>query len=158
MMNVKEHTKESNIKRIIVGRIPKDVDLVTGIKEVCKVHGIKHGYITTMIGSLKTGRFIYAIPDEGAKLGFKYCEPVNLEGPLEILSSQGFIGVEDSGDLSVHLHVLLSDKDMRVFGGHFIDGGNIVAATAEIAIHEVESAEFHRGFDEETGFKLFKVK
>jgi len=157
-MDMMKHTKESNVKRIVVGRIPKDIDLITGIKEVCKAHGVKHGYITTMIGSLKTGRFIYAIPSEDAKLGFKYSEPVDLEGPLEILSSQGFIGVEDSGELSVHLHMLLSDKYMRVFGGHFIDGGNIIAATAEIAIHEVENAEFNRGFDEETGFKLFKVK
>ena len=94
---------------------------------------------------LKTGRFIYAIPSEESKLGFKYSEPVKLEGPLEILASQGFIGLEDSGDISVHLHMTVSDKYMRVFGGHLIDGGNAIAATAEIAIHEIDNAEFHRG-------------
>lgn len=157
-MNIKEHTKESNIKRIIVGRIPKDIDLMTGIKEVCNAHGVKHGYITSLLGSLKTGRFIYAVPKEGAQLGFVYSEPVNLEGPLELLAGQGLVGLEDTGELSVHLHMLVSDSYMRVFGGHFIEGGNIIAATAEIVIHEIEDAEFIRSFDEETGFRLFKVK
>jgi predicted DNA-binding protein with PD1-like motif len=159
VMNIKEHTKESNIKRIIVGRIPKDVDLITGVKEVCNAYGIKYGYIVSMIGSLKTGRFIYAIPSEGAKLGFKYSEPVNLEGPLEILGSQGTIGLDDAtGELSVHLHMQVSDKYMRVFGGHIIEGGNDIAATAEILIHEIDHVELHRVFDEETGFNIFKIK
>ena len=157
-MDIREHTKESNIKRIVVGRIPKDIDLISGIKEVCKSHGIKHGYIASMIGSLKTGRFIYATPYEESKVGIKYSEPVNLAGPLEILTSQGIIGVDDLGELSIHLHMLLSDKDMRVIGGHFIEGGNDIAVTAEIVIHEIDNAEFHRGMDEETGFNIFKVK
>lgn len=158
-MNLKEHTKESNVKRIIVGRIPKDIDLLTGIKEVCRSYAVKYGYIVSIIGSLKTGRFIYAIPGEGSKLGFKYSEPVNLEGPLELLAGQGIIGIDDAtGDLSIHLHMLVSDKYMRVFGGHFTDGGNDIAATAEIVIHEIDNAELHRSFDEGTGFNLFKVK
>jgi hypothetical protein len=157
-MDIKEHTKESNIKRIVVGRIPKDIDLITGIKEVCKSHCIKCGYIASMIGSLKNGRFIYAIPSDESKIGIKYSEPVHLDGPLEILSSQAIIGVENSGELSVHLHMLVSDKYMRVFGGHIIEGGNDVLATAEIAIHEIDNAEFNRSFDEDTGFNLFKIE
>lgn len=157
-MDVREHTKESNIKRVVVGRIPKDIDLITGIKEVCKSYGIKHGYLASMIGSLKVGRFIYAILHEDSKIGIKYSEPVHLDGPLEILASQGIIGIEDSGDLSVHLHMLVGDKHMRVFGGHIIEGGNDVLATAEIVIHEIDNAEFHRGLDEETGFNIFKIK
>jgi predicted DNA-binding protein with PD1-like motif len=156
-MNVKEHTKESNIKRIIVGRIPRGVDLITGIKEICKEYSIKCGYIPMLIGSLDTGRFIYAQPGVDTKIGFKYSEPVDLEGPLEILPSQGLIGLEEDGELSIHLHMLVSDRYMNVHGGHFVEGGNIVAATAEIIIHEVD-AELNRQFDEQTGFPLFKLK
>jgi len=156
-MNVKEHTKESNIKRIIVGRIPRGVDLITGIKEICKEYSIKSGYVPMLIGSLDTGKFIYAQPEVNTKIGFKYSEPVDLEGPLEILPSQCLIGLDTNGELSIHLHMLVSDRYMRVYGGHFVEGGNIVAATAEIVIHEVD-AEFNRQFDEQTGFHLFKVK
>ncbi len=82
-----------------------------------------------------------------------------MEGPLELLASQGTIGLDDeTGGLSVHLHMLVSDKYMRVFGGHFIDGGNDIAATAEIVIHEIDNVELHRSFDEQTGFNLFKIK
>lgn len=157
-MNVREHTRESSIKRIIAGRIPRGVDLITGIKEICSEYGIKSGYIANLIGSLDNGRFIYAIPQEEAKIGIVYHEPVNLEGPLELLAGQGFIGTEDSEELSVHLHGLVSDKYMRIFGGHFIQGGNDIAATAEIIIHEIDNAELRRSFDKETGFPLFKIK
>jgi len=157
-MNVKEHTKEANIKRVIVGRIPRGEDLLTGIKEVCNEYGVKNGYITSLLGSLDTGRFIFAIPNEAGKIGFVYSGNTDVEGPLEVLAGQGLIGTEDTGELSIHLHMLVSDKYMRVYGGHFVEGGNIVAATAEIVIHEIENAEYIRQFDEQTGFRLFKIK
>lgn len=157
-MNVREHTKESNIKRVIVGRIPRGEDLLTAIKEICNEYGIKNGYISSLLGSLDTGRFIYAVPNESGKIGFVYSDNVDLEGPLELLAGQGLIGTEESGELSIHLHMLVSDKYMRVFGGHFVEGGNIVAATGEIVIHEIENAEYKRKFDEQTGFKLFKIQ
>jgi predicted DNA-binding protein with PD1-like motif len=157
-MNVKEHLKEAKIKRVITGRIPRGVDLLTGIKEICNEYGIKHGFSPMILGSLDTGRFIYAIPKEGTPIGFAYSEPVDLRGPLELLSASALIGVEETGELSVHLHMLVSDCYMRVFGGHFVEGGNIVAATAEIVIYEIDEAEFIRKFDEGTGFKLFKIQ
>lgn len=157
-MNVREHTKEAGIKRVIVGRIPRGEDLLTGIKEICSEYGIKNGYITNLLGSLDTGRFIYAIPEEKAQIGFVYSGNTDVDGPLELLAGQGLIGTEDSGELSIHLHMLVSDKYMRVFGGHFVEGGNRVAATAEIVIHEIENAQYKRQFDEQTGFKLFKIK
>ena len=49
----------------------------------------------------------------------------------------------------------MSDKHLRILGGHFISGENIILATAEVAIQTVEDAEFIRKFDEETGFPLF---
>ncbi len=155
---MKEYTKVAHIKRVITGRIPKGHDLLTGIREVCEVHGVKNGYIVGLIGSLKTGRMIYAIPEEGQKVGIRYSDPVDFEGPLEILSTQGTIGTDADGNISVHTHILISDKYMRVFGGHFIEGGNEILATAEFVIHEIDGAEYKREYDDETGFSLFKVR
>lgn len=157
-MNVREHTKETNIKRVVAGRIPRGVDLITGIKEICKEHNIKHGYIPMCIGSLIDARIIYAIPGEDAPIGFVYSQPTDIKGPLELLYAQGLIGQEDTGELSVHVHMLVSDPNMRVFGGHTVEGGNIVAATGEIIIHELDEAEYIRQFDEGTGFRLFKMR
>ncbi|WP_372996076.1 PPC domain-containing DNA-binding protein [Lutispora sp.] len=157
-MDVRKYFKDSDIKRIVVGRIPKNTDLLTGIKEVCKSYDISHGYIASLIGSLKNARFVYAINDEKANMGIRYSDPVLLDGPLEILAGQGIIGLEDTDELSVHLHMLISDEKMRVFGGHFIDGGNDVLVTAEIIIHEIDEVENRRVYDEDTGFLLFKVR
>ena len=156
-MNIKEHIRESNIKKVFAGRIPRGVDLISGIKEICKEYDIKHGYISMCIGSLINARIIYAIPDETAPIDFVYCNPVDIQGPLELLYVQGLIGLEDTGEQSVHLHVLVSDKDMRVLGGHWVEGGNIIAATGEIIIHELDDVELIRQYDEQTGFKLFKI-
>lgn len=157
-MDLREHIKESKVKRVVAGRIPRGVDLITGIKQICKENDIKHGYIPMCIGSLITGRIIYAIPDENAPIGFVYSKPADVEGPLELLYAQGLIGQEDTGELSVHIHMLVSDPNMRVWGGHTVEGGNIVAATGEIIIHELDEAEYIRQFDEETGFRLFKIR
>lgn len=157
-MDLKEHFKETSVKRVIAGRLPRGIDLITGIKQICMENNVKHGYIPMCIGSLIDARIIYAIPDKNAPIDFVYSKPVDIKGPLELLYVQGLIGMEDTGEQSIHLHILVSDKDMRVFGGHVIEGGNIVAATAEIIIHELDEAEFVRQYDEVTGFRLFKMK
>lgn len=41
-----------SIGRVIVARIYPGEDLVAGIEEACKKHGIKYGIITSCIGSL----------------------------------------------------------------------------------------------------------
>lgn len=153
-----EHLKITNIKRVVAGRIPRGIDLITGIKQICKEYDIKHGYIPMCIGSLSSGRIVYAIPDEKAPIGFVYSNPIILDGPLELLYVQGLIGMEDTGEQSIHLHILVGDKYMRVLGGHVLEGGNPVAATAEIIIHEIDDAEFIRQYDVQTGFRLFKIK
>jgi len=157
-MDVRNHFKDSDIKRILIGRIPRNTDLLTGIREVCKYFGVRHGYIASIIGSLKNARFVYAINDEKANMGISYSEPFILNGPLEILAGQGIIGLDDADELSVHLHMLVSDDKMRVFGGHFVDGGNDVLVTAEVIIHEIDKVENRRVYDEDTGFLLFKVR
>lgn len=157
-MDLREHFKESKVKRVVAGRIPRGVDFITGIKQICKENDIKHGYIPMCIGSLIDARIVYAIPDENAPIGFIYSQPTDIKGPLELLYAQGLIGQEDTGELSIHIHMLVSDPNMRVWGGHTVEGGNIVAATGEIIIHELDEAEYIRQFDEETGFRLFKIK
>lgn len=157
-MDVINNFKETAINRVITGRIPPGVDLITGIKEICGVYKIKHGYISMIIGSLESLTIIYAVPDESKKLNIKYSENAILNGPLELLNAQGLIGEDENSDLSVHVHILVSDRYMRVFGGHLVEGGSKVAATAEIVIHELRETKYIRSFDEETGFNLFKVK
>lgn len=157
-MDVIKNTKETAINRIITGRIPPGEDLIRGIKEICKEFKVKHGYISMIIGSLERLTIIYAVPDETKKLNIKYSENTIIEGPLELLCAQGLIGEDENSEQSVHVHILVSDRYMRVFGGHLVEGGSKVAATAEIVIHELKDTKYLRKFDQETGFYLFKVE
>ncbi|WP_312700724.1 DNA-binding protein [Sedimentibacter sp.] len=156
-MNVKENVKISEITRTVSGRITRGTDLITGIKEICREYGIKHGYIGMLIGSLDIGTFVYAVKDDSSKLNIKYSDNVVVEGPLELLCAQGLIGLDESGELSVHLHMLVSDRYMRVYGGHFVEGENPIAVTGEIVIHEIGDSDLIRKPDEETGFTIFKI-
>jgi hypothetical protein len=157
-MDVIKNTKETAINRIITGRIPPGEDLIRGIKEICKEFKVKYGYISMIIGSLERLTIIYAVPDETKKLNIKYSENTIIEGPLELLCAQGLIGEDENSEQSVHVHILVSDRYMRVFGGHLVEGGSKVAATAEIVIHELKDTKYLRKFDQETGFYLFKIE
>lgn len=157
-MDVMKNSKGTTINSIVTGRIPPGIDLITGIKDICSEFKIKHGYISMIIGSLDYLTIIYAIPDETKRLNMKYSENIKINGPLELLNAQGLIGEDEKSELSVHIHILVSDRYMRIFGGHLIEGGSKVAATAEIVIHELSNTKYIRKFDEETGFNLFKVE
>jgi hypothetical protein len=50
------------------------------------------------------------------------------------------IGLTVEGQLSIHLHGLMSGPDMKVYGGHFLEKGNPVLVTVEIVIHSLHKA------------------
>jgi predicted DNA-binding protein with PD1-like motif len=142
--------------RTIIGRILPGTDLIGGIEKICQDNHLAYGTIVAAIGSLSRGEFAYALPDKNAKMGVKYSDPTTVEGPLELLACQGMIGLTIEGDLSVHLHGLMSDSDMKVYGCHFLNNANPVLVTVEILIHEHEGVRMVREQDIETGFPLFK--
>jgi predicted DNA-binding protein with PD1-like motif len=142
--------------RTIIGRILPGTDLIGGIEKICQDNHLAYGTIVAAIGSLSRGEFDYALPDKNAKMGVKYSDPTTVEGPLELLACQGMIGLTIEGDLSVHLHGLMSDSDMKVYGCHFLNNANPVLVTVEILIHEHEGVRMVREQDIETGFPLFK--
>jgi predicted DNA-binding protein with PD1-like motif len=146
----------SEAGRRIVGRLLPGTDLINGIEAMCQQHQVAGATIVSAIGSLTQAQLVYAVPDETGKIGIRYHDPVTVGGPLEILACQGMIGRSGSGELSVHLHGLVSDPTMRVIGGHFLAGGNPVLATAEILIQECSDVRMIREQDKETGFPLFK--
>jgi len=115
--------------RTIIGRILPGTDLIGGIEKICQDNHLAYGTIVAAIGSLSRGEFVYALPDKSAKM---------------------------EGDLSIHLHGLMSDSDMKVYGCHFLENANPVLVTVEILIHEHEGVRMVREQDIETGFPLFK--
>jgi uncharacterized protein len=156
MNQIRTQAVFSKNKKTLVGRILPGTDLIGGIEKICQDNHLAYGTIVTAIGSLSRGEFVYALPDKSAKMGIKYSDPTTIEGPLELLACQGMIGLTAEGDLSVHLHGLMSDSNMKVYGCHFLKNGNPVLITVEILIHEHEGVRMVREQDSETDFPLFK--
>lgn len=142
--------------KTIAGRLLPGTDLLDGLEEACRQHNVKYAAIVSVIGSLSKTKF--AIPvrsEENKKVGIVYAEPTVLEGPIELLSAQGVICQSEDGKYLTHLHGSISDEEMRVWGGHFFNGGNITLATVDFVICEVTDVKLMRRYDEETGFVQF---
>lgn len=150
---------EARISKTVLARISPGEDVFSTLREVCRKHGIRSGHIATMIGSLRSADVICvtAHPEDPSRA--VYLDPLHMEGYLELVGVQGIIGEDDRGDLSIHLHVVIAESDMKPTAGHLADtGNNRILATAEVVINSFSGAEFKRSFDEETGFVLFKVR
>ena len=101
---------EGHISRVVMIRVLPGSDIIEGIEDVCKRLDIKAGAITCCIGSLQRASLLIAVPLEN-KIGAGYSNPIDFDGPLEFLAGQGTIGQEEEGDLFIHMHGVLSDKD-----------------------------------------------
>jgi len=156
-MNNGTTSVKAKMGRVIMGRILPGTELVKGILNICKENDLKFGNIVTMIGSLSKARFVCATPDNRAKIGIKYGNPIEIEGPLEFLCGQGIIGISDNKERAIHLHYVLSDKNVNLYGGHLVEDGNLVLTTIEIVIQELKDVKLLRALDIETGFPLFKA-
>jgi predicted DNA-binding protein with PD1-like motif len=145
---------EGRIGRTIAARLLPGTDVLPGIEETCRRHGIKQGVVACAVGAFKKAAFVYPVPKEGTPIGIVYSEPVVLEGPIEFLGGQGIICQSDDGKYLIHFHGSMSDKDMHIWGAH-ITNGNIVLATLDLVINEITGVNMLRRFDEETGFVQF---
>ena len=148
----------------VVGRILPRTDLIAGVKSICMEHNIRNGTIVSCIGSLNYARFVWAIPDPLLKTGFRYGDPKVLAGPVELIASQGTIGTLAGkergmeGELSVHMHIVVTDDNGVTWSGHIQDEGNPVCMTAEVTILAFDGVEIVRELDAESGLTLFGVK
>lgn len=143
--------------RAAIIRVLPGFDVIEGIEEACRKLGITSGAIISCIGSLQRASVLVAVPLNN-KIGAGYSEPRDLEGPLELLSGQGTIGREEEGNISIHMHVVISDKEGRLHGGHLIKGQNQVLITCEVMLARIEGIRIVRGYDPEVDMKVFFPK
>ena len=148
---------EGHLSKIIMIRVLPGSDIIEGIEEVCHNLDIKSGAITCCIGSLQRASLLIAVP-MNSKIGAGYSDPKVIKGPLELLSGQGSIGQEEEGEIFIHMHGVVSDKNGNVQGGHFIRGENPVLITCEMALIKVEGIHMIRTYDPEVNMKVFFPK
>lgn len=138
---------ESKIKRVIVGKVEPDEDLIDSIIQMIKVHNIKSGLINC-IGALKTFTLGYFDVDSKEYLKKKFDEYV------ELVSCMGNISFKD-GEPIVHLHISIGTKDYKIFGGHLFQP-SIVSITGEVYIFEIDK-KLNRVIDPRFGLSLLDI-
>lgn len=132
--------------REFIGRFKVKSDLLEELTNICKKENITLG-VFSVIGALTNVKLGYYNQD--AK---KYVECVNLEKKLEINSCIGNISLFNS-EVFVHAHITLADHEGNCYGGHLMNGTNILVA--EYHIKELTGAKLERKFDPETGLNLW---
>lgn len=131
--------------KIYTLRLKPDEDLKSALLSYAKEQGIKAGSILTCVGSLKEAslRMAGALPDKQDTRIYKDI--------YEIVSLTGTLNHDDC-----HLHLAISDKEGKVYGGH-LKNGSLIETTAEIVIIEDDSVVYTRELDEVTGFMELKT-
>lgn len=119
-----------------VFRLIKGNDLKKAIVDYCLEENIKAGVIVSSVGCLDK----CVLRNAGAT------EIKVINGPLEIISLNGTVSKN-----RIHLHLSVSDSDLKMFGGHLIDGC-IVNTTTEIILLELNDYIFDKEFDINTGY------
>ena len=135
------------IKRTIIGQLPHGTDLLEGLTQFVQKENIRCGRIH---GIGATTHAIIAYYDQNTK---KY-NSMEFKGGMEILNLIGNVSIRD-GKPFVHVHILLSDPQGKVFGGHLMPGTKLWAC--EVFVDEFDGEELVRGQDEKTGLFLWKT-
>ncbi len=128
--------------RIISARLLPGCDFMQGILDLAKEHKVKAAWINAF-GSLAKAAFSPLVRMSSSMPGRVERQPqVELDGPLEVWSGMGRLGMPDDAEPFLHFHGMISTQDGEVMGGHFFPGGNTVYATFEVHMQEIEGTAF----------------
>jgi predicted DNA-binding protein with PD1-like motif len=146
-------SSEAKMGRFIVGRILPGSDLVTGIEEICRKHGVRQAMIVGTIGSVVNPHFEWASTVE-ERPGTGHTSSKSIEGPGSLISGQGLVCQKDDNELDIHLHCAITDPSGAVYGGHFPKGTVPVLSTTDVSLVEITGVKLIRRPHPVTG-KLF---
>ncbi len=137
-----------NYKRTFIGNISKGSDLYDALTQIVTEEDIRTGKIMA-IGAVSEG--VIGFFDQKLNTYKK----ILLNSEHEILNCSGNISLKE-GKPFVHAHIILGDKEGKVFGGHLMNGTKVFAC--EVVIDEYSGEDLYRERDDLTGLFLWKGK
>jgi len=140
--------------KIAVARLQRDTDLVSGLVEVCKLAGFEMACTQIMIGSLRCAELSWTRPSDQTKRGSERTPANHVNGPIELIAGQAEICLADPSRPVFHVHVVITDPDGKVWGGHAFQGGNPVHSTVDVVLTEIKDAQMKWVHDEEIDLEL----
>lgn len=126
-------------------RIDKEEEVLDNITKLCKKEKIKAGSVVGLGAAKYIKIGLYDVVE-------KQYHSIEMEEPMEITSLVGNISQKD-GEVYLHFHINVSNKDMKVYGGHL--NSCVIGATCELVLTVLDGS-IDREFNEELGLNLFK--
>ena len=138
---------KTKVKRVIVGKLEPDEDIIDAITDLVKTHNITSGFIN-IIGALKK-----------ITIGFFDLKSMNykfksFDEAVELISCKGNISYKE-GEPIIHLHVVIGREDFSLIGGH-LSQPSIVSVTGEVFIFEI-AEKLNRAIDPKFGLTLMDL-
>jgi hypothetical protein len=127
-------------------RVEKGEELVGALKNFCQEEKIRLGMIS---GLGAANRITLGLFKTDTKKYF----PKEFSGDHELASVLGNIS-QMNGEVYLHLHAVVSDKDCQAFGGHL--NSAIISGTFEGVIEKIDG-EINRKYNKETGLNLYDL-
>ena len=122
-------------------RMDKGQDFFTSLKTLCEKEDIRLASVNG-IGALSHVELGVFEPEK------KSYKPIVRDGFFEIVSCLGNVSMMD-GQVYLHIHMCVAQKDGQVFAGHFSAG--TIGLTGEIFVHKVRG-RIERKYSAELGF------
>ena len=145
-MNGEIISAEGKLGRVVVVRLAPGTDLLEGIQAACEKHRIRNGVVISAIGSLNGVRFCDVEPLPDKKCGYGYGKVLSLDETIELTGAGGVICCDEAGKINLHIHISMSDKNGKAFGGHLVEGTKVLM-TADIVLGEIEGISMLREHD-----------
>jgi len=138
---------KTKVKRVIVGKLEPDEDIIDAITDLVKTQNITSGFIN-IIGALK--KITIGFFDlESMQYNFK-----TFDEDVELISCKGNISYKE-GEPIIHLHVAIGREDFSMIGGH-LSQPSIVSVTGEVYIFEI-AEKVKRAIDPKFGLTLMDL-
>ena len=119
---------KTKVRKIVIGKVMPDEDLIDAIILIVKKDKIKAG-IVNAIGAFKKFTIAYFNLD-AKKYDFR-----TFDENVELISCIGSISYKDEEPV-IHLHVTLGRNDYSLIGGH-LGQPSVISITAEVYIYEI---------------------
>jgi len=156
-MNEQLSAAEGRLGRVVVVRLKPGTDLLNGIQSACEHYEIHNGVIISAIGSLARVRFcdVEALPEK--KCGYGYGRILALDETIELTGAGGVICSDAENHINLHIHISMSDKNGKAYGGHLVEGTTVLM-TSDIVIGEITGLEMRREYDPDMDVYLLSPK
>jgi predicted DNA-binding protein with PD1-like motif len=139
--------------RVVAARIERGQDTINSIIELIKEYGFKSGTVIG-IGSLNSATVIWGRTTDLTRPLEEIIVTCTMEGPVDLGIGWGMFGTEDDGNVFLHFHANIMDKDGNMRCGNLQPGSAPVMATLDITIQELLDMEIKPTLDPVLNHKL----